>query len=387
VLWLNFRQARLAACAGAVVLLASCGSGETTPGKVRFALTDAPACGFDEVNVSIERIRVHRSADANENALGWTDLRLDPARRIDLLKLGNGVLEELGELPLPAGRFAQLRLVLAPTGSGAPANSVVPSGGDETALDLPASVQAGISVAHSFSIAEKKVTDVLFDFDACRSVVRSGTDSYELKPVVKVVPRDGARITGYVDALLAGVAVSAQKGGVEARATVADANGRFVIAFLDPAQSPFDVVFRASGRATAVVSAVPVSESADAELSRIDAPITLPAATDRTASGTLGPPAARSTAVVSARQLIGSAGQVEVARVNVDASTGSYSLSLPAARPRLAAFSTKLPLSFGDAGNAGSYTLAANSDDYTGQLQAIDLTNSAATWNVTLVPQ
>jgi len=35
---------------------------------VRFALTDAPACGFDQVNVSIERIRVHRDASANENA-------------------------------------------------------------------------------------------------------------------------------------------------------------------------------------------------------------------------------------------------------------------------------------------------------------------------------
>lgn len=385
--WLNFRQGRAAACAGAVVLLASCGSGETTPGTVRFALTDAPACGFDEVNVSIERIRVHRSADANENALGWTDLRLDPARRIDLLKLGNGVLEELGQLPLPAGRFAQLRLVLAPTGSGAPANSVVPSGGDETALDVPGSVQGGIRVAHSFSVEEKKVTDVLFDFDACRSVVRSGTDRYELKPVVKAVPRDGAKIIGYVDALLSGVAVSAQNGGVETRATVADANGRFVIAFLDPAQSPFDVVFSAAGRATAVVSAVPVTASADAELSRIDDPILLPAATARTASGTLGPPAARSTAVVRARQLVGSAGQVEVARVNADASTGSYSLSLPAAQPRLAAFSTKLPLSFSDAGNAGRYTLAATADEYTGQLQAIDLSSSAVTWNVTLVPQ
>jgi hypothetical protein len=181
--------------------------------------------------------------------------------------------------------------------------------------------------------------------------------------------------------------VSAQKGGVEARATVADANGRFVIAFLDPAQSPFDVVFSAAERATAVVSAVTVTESADAELSRIDAPITLPTATDRTASGTLGPSAARSTAVVRARQLVGSAGLVEVARVNVDASSGSYSLSLPAAQPRLAAFSTRLPLSFGDAGNAGRYTLAATADGYAGQLQAIDLSSAAATWNTTLVRQ
>jgi len=384
---LKFRRALSAACAGAVFLLAACGSGETTPGTVRFALTDAPACGFEQVNVSIERIRVHRSADANENATGWTDLSLSPARRIDLLKLGNGVLEELGQLSLPAGKFAQLRLVLAANGSGTPANSVVPSGGTETALDLPSSVQGGISVVHSFSITEDKVTDVLFDFDACRSVVSSGSGSYVLKPAVKAVPRSGATITGYVDASLAGVTVSAQKNGVEARATVADANGRFVIAFLDTAQSPYDVVFTAAGRTTAVVSAVPVSASAGAELSRIDAPITMPETTDRTASGTIGPTAARSTAVVRARQVIGSAGQVEIGRANGNYTTGGYSLSLPTARPRLAAYATKLPLSFSAAGNAAQYVLEATADGYIAQLREIDLATSSATWSPTLVRQ
>jgi len=384
---LKFRRARAAACAGAVFLVAACGSGETTPGTVRFALTDAPACGFDQINVSIERIRVHRDASATENATGWTDLRLSPARRIDLLKLGNGVLEELGQLSLPAGKFAQLRLVLAADGSGTPASSVVPGGGTETALEIPSSLQGGISVVYSFSVSEDKVTDVLFDFDACRSVVSSGSSSYVLRPAVKAVPRNGATIAGYVDAQLTGVTVSAQKNGIEARATVADANGRFVIAFLDTAQSPYDVVFSAAGRTTAVVSAVPVSAGAGAELSRIDAPIAMPETTDRTASGTIGPTAARSTAVVRARQVIGSAGQVEIARANGNYTTGGYSLSLPTARPRLAAYATKLPLSFSAAGSAAQYVLEATADGYIAQLREIDLATSSAAWSPTLVRQ
>ncbi len=384
---LMFWCAQAAACAAAAFLLAACGSGETTPGTVRFALTDAPACGFDEVSVSIERIRVNRNADANENSLGWTDLRLSPARQIDLLKLGNGVLEELGELSLPAGRYAQLRLVLSANGSGTPANSVVPTDGEETALDISAVEKSGISVAHQFSVDEEKVTDVLFDFDACRSVAPSGAEGYVLRPAVKAVPRNGATITGYVDALLSGVTVSAQKAGVEARATVADSNGRFVIAFLDPAQSPYDIVFTAAGRATAVVAAVRVTSSAGAELSRIDAPITLSESTDRSVSGTLGPVAARGTAVVRARQVIGSAGQVEVVRANVNATTGSYSLSLPAAQPWLAAYSTRLPLSFGAAGSAGEYVIDASADGYAPRLETIDLTGTSFTWNVTLSRQ
>ena len=77
-----------------------------------------------------------------------------------------------------------LTIALAANGSGTPANSVVPTDGVETALEIPGSVQGGISVAYAFSVSEDKVTDVLFDFDACRSVVSSGSSSYVLKPAV-----------------------------------------------------------------------------------------------------------------------------------------------------------------------------------------------------------
>jgi hypothetical protein len=384
---LTFAGLRAAACAGALLALAACGDGESSPGTVRFALTDAPACGFDEIHLSVERIRVHRSADAGENATGWTELRLNPVRRIDLLKFGNGVLEELGQFSLPAGRYAQLRLVFAANGSGTPANAVVPTDGEETVLDIPVSVQGGASVAYPFSVTEDKLTDVLFDFDACRSVVASGSSSFSLRPAVKAVPRNGATIAGYVDRQLAGVTVSAQKAGVQSRGTVADANGRFVIAFLDPANSPYDVVFTAAGRTTTVVAAVPVSASAGAELSRMEAPIALPAATDRTASGTVGPTGARSSAVLRARQLIGSAGLVEVTRTNVNSATGRYSLGLPAAQPRLATYTTRLPLLFSGAGTAGSYTLDATADGYAGEARSVDVAASAATWDVTLIRQ
>ena len=381
---LTFRRAQAFACAASLSVLAGCGSGETDPGTVRFSLTDAPACGLEQLNLSIERIRVNRNADANENSLGWTELTLSPARRIDLLKLGNGVLEELGQLQLPAGRYAQLRLVLAGNGGAVPANSVL-ADGEEAELDISSVQASGIRVAHAFSVEQDKLTDVLFDFDACRSVARSGDDGYVLRPEVKAVPRGGATITGYVDPVPAGVLVSAQKAGVQARATVADANGRFVVAFLDPAASPYDVVFTAAGRTVAVVAAVPVSTTGGAELSRIDAPITLPSATEREVDGIVGPVQARGAALVRARQAVGAAGEVEIGRANVNAGSGSYSLGLPIAQPRLAAFSTRLPLSFSGAGAGGRYVLEAAADGYLSQLETIDLTGPSQTFNATLV--
>jgi hypothetical protein len=380
-----WRRSVLAAIAALAV--GSCGGGDPEPGAIRFALTDAPACGFDQVNVSVERIRVHRNADAGVNATGWTDLRFEPARRLDLLKLQNGVLEELGRLSLPASRYAQFRLLLAAGSGGSLANSVVPAGGVETELALPADAPDGIRVVSQVTVDEDKTTDVLFDFDACRSVVPTGTNGYRLKPVVRVAPRNGVAITGYVDPALAGVAVSAQKAGRVQRATVADANGRFVLAFLDPASAPFDVVFTAVGRTTAVVTGVPLTTSAGAELSRMDAPIVLPASAARAASGTVGPAAARDTAVIGAMQLLGSATIVEVARRNGNASTGSWSLDLPTAQPRLAAYSTRLPLTFSVSGTAARYTLEASAEGFETQAQLIDLSNSAATWSPTLLRQ
>jgi len=43
-------------------------------------------------------VRVHKSAAAEENGAGWSEIILNPARKINLLDLMNGVLEDLGEI-------------------------------------------------------------------------------------------------------------------------------------------------------------------------------------------------------------------------------------------------------------------------------------------------
>jgi hypothetical protein len=85
--------------------------------------------------------------------------------------------------------------------------------------------------------------------------------------------------------------------------------------------------------------------------------------------------------------VVGAAGEVEVGFANVNAASGAYSLSLPVARPRLAAFSTRLPLSFSGAGTAGAYLLDASADGYVRRSESVDLSVSSFTWNVTLVRQ
>src|SRR5512147_2548142 len=117
-----------------LVVMYGCSSNSESPqsGTLSVSLTDAAAGGFDAVNVTVSKVRVHQSSSANENDGGWSEITLSPARKINLLNLTNGVLENLGQTSLPAGHYTQLRLVLS-ANTGTLANSVVLSGTTTTA--------------------------------------------------------------------------------------------------------------------------------------------------------------------------------------------------------------------------------------------------------------
>ncbi len=157
---------------------AGSGGGVVNPaatGTLRLALTDAPACGFDKVYVTVEKVRVHQSS-SGEGEAGWSDIVLEPAKRVDLLSLTNGVLEELGQKSLPAGKYQQLRLVLSENGSTAPfANAVIPTGSkDEVALTTPGADQTGLKINTNMDVIASQTADFVIDFDACKSIVTTG---------------------------------------------------------------------------------------------------------------------------------------------------------------------------------------------------------------------
>src|SRR5690242_9526378 len=71
-------------------LLTACNSsggdgGSAAPGAASVSLTDAPACGYDEVNVTVSKVRIHQSSSADDTAAGWSEITLNPPRKINLL--------------------------------------------------------------------------------------------------------------------------------------------------------------------------------------------------------------------------------------------------------------------------------------------------------------
>ena len=370
---------RTAVLSAAIVALAACGGGgggststaqTQGTGTLRIALTDAPSCGFDQVNVTVDRVRVHQSAGAGESEAGWSEVRLDPPRKINLLTLMNGVLFDLGQTALPAGQYQQLRLMLvANAGSGSPANSVVPSGGAETALSTPSGMQSGIKMNHSFAVPAGTLVDLVLDFDACKSIVQQGNGRYQMKPVIKVIPMAvSGSVTGTVTTTISGTAVtqarvSAQKDGNVLRATVPDSSGSYTLSPIDSRFAPYEIVITMSGAATSVVTGVPVTI---AGMTPVPAITLSNGSMMGKVSGTVGPAAAL-PATVRALEAVGTVPRVEVASGNTGGA-GEYSMSLPKAAAQLATYSASA-LTFSalaTATTAGKYTIvAADANDGT----------------------
>jgi hypothetical protein len=401
------RTAALAAASALSMTLAACGGGGgggTTPpppvtmGTLGVSLTDAPACGFDAVNVTVSKVRVHQSSTAGDTDSGWSEIVLSPARKINLLNLTNGTLDALGQTSLSAGRYTQLRLVLdANTGNGL-ANSVVPSGGTaEVSLETPSAVQSGIKLTNEFDVAAGQRVDLVLDFDACKSVVTRGNGKYALKPVVKVIPTTLNGISGYVATSLLGsrVMVSAQQNGAIISATVPNATtGEFALTRLPLGN--YDVVVTADSRAAAVVGAVPVtSTSAMVPISQAAAPIGLPASLTGSIAGTvtLSPASATEAAYVAAKQTFAAGPVVTIKYQGADLASGAYTLAgLPLAAPLYGAYSATLPLTFASAATVlpgvGKYQVDATAAGYARKsIASVDITaaNQAGV-NFTLTP-
>ena len=356
--------------AAAILMLSSCGGGGSTSpsetqGTLSIGLTDAPACGFDHVNVTIQKVRVHQSATAADADAGWTDITLAPAMRVDLLTLTNGTFTALGQTPLVAGHYSQIELVLAANDAGHPlANSVVPTGGPETALTTPSAQQSGLKLNADITIAADQMADFVLDFNACKSVVHAGNSGkYLLKPVISVSPSYVSGVSGYLDASLANgsTVVSVQQGGVVVKSTAPDATGKFTLEPVAP--GAYDLVIAAPGHLTGVMTGVTVADQAITVLNSASSTFNFGTAPQGSVGGTVTSAVTPIVASIDALQTLANGDVVDVRSTTVDADTGTYSMSLPASAPVVASYSAfPASIAFSADAQAGSnYSIKASS--------------------------
>jgi Domain of unknown function (DUF4382) len=373
------------------LILWGCGGGGSNgqgggTGTLHVSLTDAAACGFDEVNVTVSKVRVHQSSNADENEAGWSDIDLLSPQKIDLTSLVNGVLQDLGQTALPAGHYTQLRLVLVPNSASDPLNnSVIPTGGTEVPLDTPSAVQSGLKLIHEFDVPTDTLVDLVLDFDACHSVVKKGNGGYLLKPVISVIPMAiSGQITGFTDPALINPVVYAEQAGKVLKSTIPNAaTGNFILSPLQQSSTAgnYDVVITADNAAAAMIESVPVTAQAATPVSTDTDPITLDGSATHTVTGTITP--ATVETMIRATQTFSSGPTMEVRSTSV---TGSYTLTLPVGAPSLGTYGT-LPIALAaDAAIAGQYQLEVSAEGYSSQTASADIGSGDVTWDFTLTP-
>ncbi len=158
-------------------------------GYLRVNLVDGPG-DYQAVLVEVLGVSVHLADE--DSTGGWRVVSTDSAV-YDLLSLRNGAMAAIADSALPAGDYTQIRLHL---GDG---NRVVVDG-DTLALTVPSGQQSGLKLNHPFTIEPGALYEITLDFDAARSVHRTGNGRYMLKPVIRAQAHvTSGSIVGVVD--------------------------------------------------------------------------------------------------------------------------------------------------------------------------------------------
>ncbi|HEX5487083.1 MAG TPA: DUF4382 domain-containing protein [Limnobacter sp.] len=326
------------------------GGGGGGTGTVNASLTDAPSGTYKNVFVTVEKVRLNQSADANGNGSGWIDITLSTPEQIDLLSLQNGVFKALGSVDVPAGTYNQARLVLAPNTNQNPnANYVVlASDNSQHALTTPSGQQSGTKINVSMNVGNAQTVDLLIDFDADKSVVIAGNSGqYVLKPVLRAIPKLANGVKGKVDLTtvasgqVATVSLQDSK-GVVIRSTTPDSTGAFVLSQV-PAGT-YDVVVTSPGKESVVITDVPVTSDNQIDLNATaDNTIKLVTSTTANVTGMITNTTFNSDTFVGITQTLPSGNVFTAASDQVMLSGGTTATGTSPATPDSGNYSFTLP--------------------------------------------
>ena len=159
------------------------------PGKgtLKIYLTDAPG-DYLEVNIIISKIEGHIVGDGEEVEYkgSWEILKeWDEGLLVNLIELED-VSMLLASLELEPKKYTQLRLFLEGDEEEDAWIVLNDSGLTEKPLEIPSVYQTGIKLNRPFEIVAGMITKLTIDFDAEKSVVKTGNGKYKLKPVIHV---------------------------------------------------------------------------------------------------------------------------------------------------------------------------------------------------------
>ena len=151
--------------------------------RLKITLVDNPG-NYTAVNVDIQGVRVHASAQAGEEDGGWIDFEGSDVGVVNLLDYTGGTELTLVDTEFPTGMISQVRLLLGDDNSVEFDDVELP-----LPLKTPSGQQSGLKLQVHQNLEGGITYNVKLDFEAGRSVVHTGNDQYILNPVIKVITK------------------------------------------------------------------------------------------------------------------------------------------------------------------------------------------------------
>jgi len=184
---------------GCINILPTSGEDSITPGngRLKIYLTDTPG-DYLEVNITISKIEAHIAGEEEGDEGIWVVLKEWPSGEeptFDLIKLQD-VSELLVDGIFEIGKYNQLRIFI--TKSSIKVESEVIEENDKEIdivnevpfeifdVEIPSAYQTGIKLIHPFEIIDGITTELTIDFDAEKSIIKTGNGNYKLKPTIKI---------------------------------------------------------------------------------------------------------------------------------------------------------------------------------------------------------
>jgi len=165
-------------------------------GTLKIYLTDALEKNgandtYNTILISISHIEAHfveadekqqdiEDAGGKSKKGNWQVIaEWDEGYEVDLIELEGKSILLASELLLP-GKYTQLRVFLE-------GQAIIIVNGEEHDLDIPSVGQTGIKLNHPFEIIPGQITELTLDFDAQKSIIKTGNGEYKLKPVIGII--------------------------------------------------------------------------------------------------------------------------------------------------------------------------------------------------------
>jgi hypothetical protein len=220
----------------AISIFISCKKESTGDGTARLQvyLTDDPG-DYEAVYIDVKDVQINVTGD---DANGWQSLQGVKAGAYDLLKLVNDDDTMLADAEIPSGKLHQIRLVLGTE------NYVKLEGTSQLIkLETPSAQQSGLKLNVQYDVTDERLYMIVLDFDVARSIVKTGSNKYMLKPTIRAILNAvGGTIKGVVMPNDFQTAVYAVQGVDTIATTFTGATGGYIIKGL-PAGS-YDVCYR-----------------------------------------------------------------------------------------------------------------------------------------------